>query len=290
MQTARRKHKSAPTARTLVGTALAMVSIASTALAHDTWIIPDLVAFAANATMHFNVRQGGTKFPTGTAVQAERIVDARIIGASSSAKITEMGVQGPSLQLHHKPAAAGQYLIVIGLAPRVFRETPAGVIRFLKAEGGALEAARLEREHAFAGLDSVIFTHGGYAATIAEIGTGGPRVLGKTAGIRLEFVPVNDPSRVHVGDTLHVRMLGNGTPVSGIGVELATGLDSAAVATTSVTRVPFTADANGVVHIPLDKAGPVLLRSAYASRKAGGAAREWDVSRTTFVFTVGTKH
>lgn len=290
MRTTRRKHTSAPTARTLVAAAAAMVSLASTALAHDTWIIPDLVAFAANATMHFNVRQGGTKFPVGTAVPAERIVDARIIGASSSAKITEMGVQGTSLQLHHKPAAAGQYLIVIGLAPRVFRETPAGVIRFLKAEGGSLEAARLERENAFAGLDSVIFTHGGYAATIAEIGTGGPRAFGKTAGIRLEFVPVNDPSHVHVGDTLHVRMLGNGSPVAGIGIELATGLDSAGAATASVTRVPFTADAKGVVHIPLAKPGPVMLRSAYASRKAGGAAREWDVSRTTFVFNVGTKH
>lgn len=106
---------------------------------------------------------------------------------------------------------------VIGLAPRVFRETPAGVMRFLKAEGGSLEAARLERANTFAGLDS------------------------------------------------------------------------ATAATTPVTRVPFTADAKGVVHIPLDKAGPVMLRSAYVSRKAGGATREWDVSRTTFVFNVGTK-
>ncbi len=289
MSISRPQSWSARYGRSMAAAATAVVLVASTALAHDTWIIPDLVAFAANATMHFNVRQGGTKFPVGTAVPVERIVDARIIGATSSEKISEMGVQGASLQLHHKPAAAGQYLIVIGLVPRVFRETPAGVIRFLKAEGGSLEAARLERENTFAGLDSVIFTHGGYASTIAEIGTRGPRAFGKTAGIRLEFLPMNDPSRVNVGDTLHVRMIGNGSPVAGIGIELATGLDSATGATTSVTRVSFTADAKGVVHIPLDKARPVMLRSAYASRKAGGAAREWDVSRTTFVFNVGTK-
>ena len=280
----------APTPRTLAIAAVAMLSVASTALAHDTWIIPDLVAFAANATMHFNVKQGGTKFPDGTAVPAERVIDARIIGASSTAKITDMGARGSSLQLHHKPAASGQYLIVIGLAPRVFRETPAGLLRFLKAEGGALEAARLERENALAGLDSVIFTHAGFAATVAEIGTGGPRAFSKTAGLRLEFAPLNDPSHVHVGDTLHVRMLGNGSPVAGLGVELATALDSAAVATATVTRVAFTADAKGVVHIPLDKSGPVMLRSAYASRRTAGAERDWDVSRTTFVFNVGTKH
>ena len=275
--------------RRVAAVATSTVVLASTAWAHDTWIIPDLVAFAANATMQFNVRQGGTKFPAGTAVPAERIVDARIIGASSSTKIVEMGVQGTSLQLRHKPTAAGQYLIVVGLAPRVFRETPAGVMRFLRAEGGALEAARLERENAFAGLDSVIFTHAGYAATIAEVGTDGPRVFTKAAGIRLEFVPVNDPSRVKTGDTLHVRMLGNGTPVPGIGIELAAGIDSTQAATSSVSRVAFTADERGVVHIPLDKAGPVMLRSAFASRRAGGAARDWDVSRTTFVFNVSAK-
>lgn len=101
---------------------------------------------------------------------------------------------------------------------------------------------------------------------------------------------MNDPSHVHVGDTLHVKMLGNGTPVPGLGIELATGLDSVAASPAAVTRVAFTADANGVVHIPLENAGPTLLRAAYVSRKSGGDARDWDVSRTTFVFNVGAKH
>ena len=33
-----------------------------------------------------------------------------------------------------------------------------------------------------------------------------------------------------------------------------------------------------------------MLRSAYASHRAGGPANEWNVSRTTYVFKVGTKH
>jgi hypothetical protein len=33
-----------------------------------------------------------------------------------------------------------------------------------------------------------------------------------------------------------------------------------------------------------------MLRSAYASRKVGGAPNAWDVSRTTYVFNVGGKH
>jgi uncharacterized GH25 family protein len=273
------------------GLALAALLIAgSVASAHDFWIIPDVFDFTANATLHVNGRQGGTKFPNGTAVPAERVVDARVIGATTSTKITELAVDGASLRLNQKPAAAGQYLIVVGLAPRDFRETPAGVIQFLKSEGGAAEAARLERENTLAGLDSVIFTAASYAATIAQVGTGGPRAFGRSAGIRLEFIPLNDPARVHVGETFHVKMMGNGKPIPNIGIELATALDSSAAPTESVTRTTFMADANGVVHLPLAKAGPVMLRSAYASRKVGGAPNAWDVSRTTYVFNVGGKH
>jgi uncharacterized GH25 family protein len=290
MRITRDKTSSARYGRRLAVAAVAVVAVASTAAAHDFWIIPDMFEFGTDASMHINGRQGGGKFPEGTAVQPERVVDARIIGATSSSKITEMSVVGASLKLHHKPTTPGQYVIAVGLAPRVFRETPVGVVRFLRAEGGAAEAARLERENTFAGLDSVIFTAASYATTMAEVGQDGPRAFTKAAGLRLEFVPVNDPSHLHVGDTLHVRMLGNGSPVAGLGVELATGLDSAEATAASVTRVPFTADRKGVVHIPLTKAGPVMLRSAYASRKAGGAAREWDVSRTTFVFNVSAQH
>ena len=290
MRTKRRTSSTARYSRLVVLAAFAVFAAASTAAAHDFWIIPDLFAFDADATMEVNARQGGGKFPVGTAVQLERIVDARIIGATSSAKLTEMSVVGSSLTLRHKPVAAGQYVIAVGLAPRVFRETPAGIIRFLRAEGGAAEAARLERETPFAGLDSVIFTAASYAATVVEVGSGGPRAFAKSAGIRLEFVPMNDPSHLQVGDTLHVRVLGNGSPVPGIGIELAAGLDRTTDATAAVMRIPFMADAKGVVHISLDKAGPVMLRSAYASRKVGGTARDWDVSRTTFVFQVGAQH
>lgn len=274
-----------------VAVALAAIgTLVSTAAAHDFWIIPDVFAFSPSASVRVSARQGGDRFPAGTAIQAERVVDARIIGASTTEKITDLSIAGTSLRLQQKPTTVGQYLIVVGLAPRVMRQTPSGVFRFLKAEGGAAEAERLERENSFAGLDSVIFTAASYAATIVEFGNGGPRAYAKTAGLRLEFVPMNDPSHVHVGDTLHVRMLGNGRPLPGIGIELAVGLDSAAGEAASVSRVPYTADAKGVVHLPLNSAGPILLRSAYASRKVQGETREWDVSRSTFVFNVGSKH
>lgn len=270
---------------------IATLALASSAMAHDFWLIPDMFGFAKDASVHVNGRSG-VRFPAGSAVQPARVAEARIIGGSSDVKITEMMVEGTSLRLHTKPTAPGQYLVVAGLMPRTTRAAPAGLIRYLKAEGGASEAARLERDNSLAGFDTVVYTGASYAATILQLGTRGPRAFSKTAGFPLEFVPVNDPGHVHLGDTLHVKVVGSGKPVAGIGIDATPANDTTAAAGAPATNLAVTlmADANGVVHIPLTKAGPWMLRSAFVSRKNGGAANEWDVSRTTYVFNVGAGH
>lgn len=285
--------------RTIAVTAAVSLGAVSTAAAHDHWLIPDMFAFGTNATLHINARQG-TRFPDGRAIEPPRVVDARIIGAGGAVKVTEMTVEGPSLRLHHKPAADGQYLITLALAPRTFRQTPEGVLRFLRAEGGALEAARLEREGTLARMDSVIFDATSYASTIVEVGRGGPRAFTKQAGFPLEFVPVNDPASLRVGDTLHLRVVGAGRPVPSIGIDAMPAVDTAATAASASgtaparatsasaapARVTMEADANGVVHLPLTKAGAWMLRGAYLSRKPGAASSAWDLSRTTYVVRV----
>ncbi|HEX9564506.1 MAG TPA: DUF4198 domain-containing protein [Gemmatimonadaceae bacterium] len=269
---------------------VALVTLVSTSAAHDFWIIPDLFAVAGDATIHVSGRSG-TRFPTGTAVQPARVTDARVIGANAEMKITQMAVEGNSLRLHQKPAAAGQYLIAVALMPRTTRSTPAGLLRFLRLEGGASEAARLERENAFAGQNSVVYTSGSYAFTVVEVGDGGPRAYSKSAGFTLEFTPVNDPAHLHLGDTLHVKVVGAGKPVPNIGVLAGPAVDTSATATAQqAVSLTLSADANGVVHLPLTKAGAWNIRAAFDYRRPGGAANEWEVARSTYVSGVGARH
>ena len=269
----------------IVPSVMATLALTSIASAHDFWLIPDLFTFAGDSVIHVNGRSG-TRFPTGSAVQPTRVVDARIIGASSQTKIAEMTVDGTSLRLHQRPASPGQYLIVVSLTPRTTRATAVGLLRFLRAEGGATEAARLERENTVSGADSVVFTAASYAATVVQVGRAGPRAFSLTAGYPLEFVPMHDPAYLHVGDTLHVKVLGAGKSVPQIGVDASPAVDSAAASSTA-GWVTLGADANGVVHVPLTRDGPWILRSAYVGRRTGGATNEWDVSRSTYVFNVG---
>lgn len=280
-----------PRSAAIASAGVALVTLASTAAAHDYWLIPDMFGFPDGATVHVVGRQG-TAFPAGRPIQPAQVADVRIIGATSATNITEMAVEGTALRLHHKPSAAGQYLVAARFASRTLRMPPAGVIRFLRAEGGAAEAARVERENVLAGLDTVVFTNTSYASTIAQVGRGGPRAFSKTAGFGLEFVPVSDPGHLHVGDTLHVTVLGGGRPVPNIGIDVAPAVDTTTTATPAprLAWAALTADAKGVVHVPLTKAGPWMLRSAYLSRKDGGAANEWDVSRTSYVLNVGAPH
>ena len=265
------------------------LSFAGRALAHDFWIIPDLFTFAADPTVHLSAR-AGTKFPEGTAVQLARIADARIIGANGEMKITDMAVDNGALRLHQRPTNSGQYLVVVGLTPSVTRSIPLGLLRFLRAEGGAAEADRIEAAHTLAGQDSVVFHAASYASTVVQVGRGGPKAFTLSAGAPLQFAPVSDPLHLHVGDTLQITMLGLGKPVAGLAIEAKPAADITTSAATLTSWLTLKADAKGVVSLPLVSAGAWILRSAFVSAHSGGAVNEYDIARATYVLSVGAKH
>lgn len=273
----------------LAGALVGLLAVVSTAGAHDFWLIPNLFAFSGDSVVVNG--KSGTRFPEGSPVQPARVANAWLIGGSSRTKITELSVQDGALRLTSRPPA-GQYVVAVGLTPRVSRSTPAGLLRFLRAEGGAAAADRLEREHTLHGMDSVIFHGASYAATVVQVGRGGERAFSSTAGFPLEFVALTDPVSLQTGDTLRVRVVGEGRPAAGIGVEARPAADStggAPVAPAADDTSPWMslqADANGIVRIPLTKSGLWLLRSAWVGRRTGGSANEFDVARGTYVFGV----
>lgn len=283
-------------ARAIGISVLATIGAAATAIAHDTWIIPDVFSVSQDSTIHLSGR-ASTRFPTGSAVAANRVADARMIGSASTIKISQMSVEGGALRLHQKAPATGQYLFAITLTPSTTRSNSVGFLRFLRSEGGAFEATRLEEQRLLKSGDSVVFVSTSYATTIVDVGRDGPRVYTHSFGIPLEFVSVNDPSHLHLGDTLHIRVMGGGRPVAGIGVYAGPALDTTANASASgangaaagIAALSFTADGNGVVHVPLTNVGAWNLRAAYV-RPHSSSSNEWDVSRTTFVFGVQAKH
>ena len=117
-----------------------------------------------------------------------------------------------------------------------------------------------------------------------------------STGLPLEFISINDPGHLHVGDTLHVKVVGDGKPVPNIGVYAGPAIDTTAAAPAAgssgaaSTSLALSADANGVLHLPLTTAAAWNLRAAYVYRGASAAANEWKIARTTYVFHVSGSH
>ena len=281
--------------RALLPALLAILMAVGTANAHDFWIIPDMFTFGSDAMIHASGR-AGTRFPTGNAVQPSRVATALLIGATTRSPITELTVEGNSLRVHQKAPTSGQYVIAVTLTSTPTRSTPANMLRFLKAEGGASEAARLEGGHAFDGLDSVLYRATSYATAIVEVGRGGPRAFAVSTGLPLEFMPMRDPGQLHVGDTLHVRIVGDGKSVPNAGVFAGPAADTSGAPPVAATSsalnntLRLAADGDGVLHLPLTTAGAWNLRAAYVYRRAGAAPNEWTIARTTYVFHVTASH
>lgn len=273
----------------LVAGVLVLVSTLSL-FAHDFWIVPNAFVVAAGGTIEIR-GQTGTRFPKSvSAVAPERVADARVLGATDEEKITDLSVKDSSLILRHKPTAPGQRIIAVALVARASRTTPANLKRYIGLEGNSELAERYEREGAYPKVDSLTQNAAKYAKTVVEIGRGGPRAFSRTAGHALEFVPVNDPSALHAGDSLAVRLLFRGQPVAGA------HLHAGAAPTTS----PNAADGNapqekdlsvvtgsdGVAKVPLARAGLWNIRTLHAAPATGGT--EWEVAFATLVFDVGS--
>lgn len=273
----------------LVLALLGVIAIAGVAEAHDTWLLPDLFALAAGAPVELSARAGGGKFPAGSAVPLARVAAVRLLGASTESQLTDVRAEGGALRLRHAPTTAGQYRVVLTLLPGTIRSTPAGLLRFLRLEGGAAEAERVERLGLVQGEDSVVFVHAASASTLIEVGRGGARAFQRSTGLALEFLPQHDPGALAVGDTLSLRVMGDGKPVAGIGVEYKPAADTLAAGAAPPAYVSARTDVDGVVRLPLTAAGPWIVRAAYVSPRAAAASpafREYAVSRATFVWHV----
>ena len=269
----------------------AMATLVAALEAHDFWLIPDPFAVATGGTITIR-GQSGIRFPDSESATApNRVIDARLIGARSETRITELVAEGKSLRLQQRPAADGEYLVAVALQPRTTRTTRAGFRRYLELEGAADEAARLDREGVFTGAESLSYRSSKFAKTIVEVGRRGERAFDKRGGHALEFIPMSDPTAAAVGDTIALRVVANGQAVAGLRVHAGAAADSSSrVKGSSVDPdLHLLTDMSGVVRVPLTKSGFWNVRAAHvvAIRPPQSASTdEWAVDWSTFVFDV----
>ena len=129
--------------------ALAIVLTVGVLSAHDFWIVPDAFQVAAGGTIEVR-GQTSVKFPTSqSAVAPDRVAEARLVGATSDERLTDLTTSGKSLLIRHRPTAPGQRIVAVALASRSARTTPERLQRYIALEGAPELAERYAREGSY---------------------------------------------------------------------------------------------------------------------------------------------
>ena len=263
---------------------------ASIAGAHDFWLVPNAfqLALGEAVTVH---GQTSSKFPTTeSAVATDRVADARLIGASSQVRISDLSIADKSLRLRARPGNSGQYLIAAALHWRSMRESAASFRRYLELEGAPSALERIDREGLLRGRDSLTRRYAKYAKTLVQVGRDGGRAFSRVAGHPLEFIPMADPGALRAGDTLALRLQFLGRPAVGARVHAGAVHWTGGAASDEVHEVAkdveLVSDANGVVRVPISAEGLWNVRTIQITQSPPGAAADWDAHWATMVILV----
>jgi uncharacterized GH25 family protein len=157
-----------------------------------------------------------------------------------------------------KVEQGGTHLFALDWSARLIELKPDLFNQYLSAEGlEHILALRAERgEENKPGRER----YSRYVKTLIDAGFGNEEALTSIVGQTIELVPLENPYRKTVGDSLRVKLLFRGQPLN-------RALISATFA--GFTEKPDTyaysakTDSEGIVTIPLTKVGPWLVRSVY---------------------------
>lgn len=248
--------------------------LAAAAGAHDTWLAPDRyhVTSAGRVTMSLT---SGMDFPKlDHPIKADRVAVARARHAG--------GAEAP---LAARTSAEGNALLAVDvrspvttvwveLHPRPSELKADQVREYIDhlniADPEAVFAAWQRK-----GLSTARYRYVKYAKTFVGGALRGKddRGWSRPAGMRLEFVPQNDPTRIRPGQRLSLLLVENGKALGRYPISVLTGGGWKVIRT----------DDQGIVSVDIASAGPGLVRAATLVPSAE-AGFEWDVHFTTLTF------
>ena len=125
---------------------------------------------------------------------------------------------------------------------------------WVKTDYGHRNTSKLEFPNASESLHSMKF-----AKALLANGTSTPSMATRVIGHRLELVPLDDPFSVQMAGKLRVRVLFEGKPLTGVGVEIGDG-----VTPKKEEEIPrYPTNAEGIAVLPIGRAGLQVIAVDY---------------------------
>lgn len=151
---------------------------------------------------------------------------------------------------------------------------------WVKTDYGHRNTSKVEFPSASESLHSMKF-----AKALIFSGTSTPSVSGRVLGHRLELVPLDDPFAVPMGSRLRVRVLFEGKPLAGVGVEIGDGRTPKKES--EIAR--YLSNREGVAEVPIVKAGLQVVVVDYFAPSPHPGLAEKDLLVATLSFTIAEK-
>jgi hypothetical protein len=250
-----------------------LASWASSAAAHDTWLLPARFDLPAGGRIELDLTSG-MGFPAPeSSVQPNRLAATGLRIAGRTLPLDAGNPDKTALRLSVRTSGTGVAALWIATRPRTLSLTSAEVQEYLREIGAAEEVeSRWRRQQRWRE------TYVKLAKTYVRVGqpTGDPS-WHEPVGLQLEIVPLADPTTLLVGSELSVQVLRDGKPLPRFSVS--------ALPSATIEPIMRRTGGDGRAVFSLDRPGPWLLRGTLIEPSSSPDA-DWQSLFTTLTVQV----
>ncbi|MBL8152117.1 MAG: DUF4198 domain-containing protein [Blastocatellia bacterium] len=239
--------------------------------AHDTWLLAGKSRAEAGEKIELSLTSGMDFPKSETAIKPERIAVAacRVAGQTLNLGSRQLGKDALQVSLN-LPNKEGLATVWIKLKPRPIELTPDKVEEYLQE----IDAPKEIRETWQQGSKRWREVYTKHAKTFILVGKSDDS-WSSPVGLGLEIVPEKDPTKLHSGDTLPVRVLKKGKPFANFSISFVNSLGK------QVDQKHT--DKDGRVEFSVNQAGRWLMRGTDL-RKSSKPRVDWESDFTTLTF------
>jgi dipeptidyl aminopeptidase/acylaminoacyl peptidase/uncharacterized GH25 family protein len=263
---------------------LAILIVTATAIqAHDFWLIPDF-AVRPGQVLRIMVHTGG-RFPAGdSAVAADKIARFELYSARGKADVTRIKALEKATEAEAAIKEPGAYAIAVELKPELMELQAKEFNDYLTREGlkTVLELRSKTKKDDQPGKE--LCTR--FAKSMVVVGDVTDETVARPVGMKLEIVPLRNPTSVRPGEKLAVRVLFDGKPLGNVQVAAVTdGFSKENVPDEDfsfTTRTSY----EGIAQVPLLAPGNWLVRLVHMIPAETGKPHDWESFSATLTFRI----
>lgn len=254
---------------------IAWLGLALTAAAHDTWLSPSTYTASPGDRVAFHLTSG-MKFPElDYAIKPERVANGAVRFAGETTELKEFVRAEHALQFERAFTEAGVATVWLQLSPKELELTDDKVAEYLDEIRASEETRRAWA--AQKGKQKWQERYTKCAKTCVAIGDAqSDSSWSQPVGLRLEVLPLTNPTTLRRGEEAKFKLLRNGQPLANAAIVLHFKESRDAAFQTT--------DVEGLVTFRFDKSGAALLSSVYLQPATDGP--KWESEFATFSFEV----